>query len=199
MRYFSRYELLLGIPLGIGVGLLVYWQVKTRIIDYPSIPGLINAPTTSCAIGDPALLMTVPKAMELSSSPYDTPKSNGIAAMHSAQFVHRDGFSLFASMVRYNAGLEPRMESAAQGALQEMLTQQSGSLNYEEGPCDFGMYRGYCLSGTFMRQGKEYVFEHKILTYKNYLWQINLVYKANDLAEKALANQILESVDVVLH
>jgi hypothetical protein len=143
-------------------------------------------------------MFSVPFEADFSTETNLDKKTLGIEEMHTAQFVHSDGFAMFASMVLYQVGEQPSMEDAANGAIQEMIRQKANGLEYQSDLCDFGRYKGYCVRGSYLLGYDPYTFENKLLTYKHHLWQINIVYRTDDLAGEELCKRIMESLEVVL-
>lgn len=198
MAYFSRREWLIGLPLGIVVGLGVYALTHFLWLSKPSIPGMLSLNWKRITLGDPPLMFAAPFDVEISTETSLDKHMLSIQEMHTAQYIHSDGFALFASMVLYQPEEEPSMGDAAEGAIQEMIRQRTSGLEYQTYLCDFGRYKGYCLRGSYMLGKDHYTFENKLLTYKHHLWQINIVYQTDDLAGEALCGRIMESLEVVL-
>ena len=184
--------------IGSLVFVVAYWLSNEP--EAPSInQELLDKEWVTAAYGKPALLLSTPRKLRPTFLEGEGPQNmtQYVRDARSYTFSQGTDLSILVNVVEYRPGINTNLQGAVEGAIYT-LGQQPGvnNLTHTSEGIQIDGFKGQRIQGQYQMKEKEFAFANVLLADSSHLWQVTVIYPAEDESGAAITDRIVASVRI---
>jgi hypothetical protein len=160
---------------------------------------LLNKEWVTAVYGEPPIRLSTPEELRPTFLEGEGPQNMTQFVKDARSYTYSQGsaLSILVNTVEYRPGVNTNLQGAAEGAIYT-LGQQPGvqNLSHETEDIQVGGLSGKKLEGSYQLQERSFAFTNVLMADSSHLWQITVIHPQNDESGAAIADRIVESVEV---